>query len=52
MLVAEIDRPGASLVLGNSPGTLKTDQTTLLRFILPLKPDAAATAAAPKGSKP
>jgi len=48
MLVAEIDRPGAVLNLGNAPGTVKTDRTTLLRIILPLKQDPAAPAP-PKG---
>ena len=50
MLVAEIDRPGAVLDLGNVSGTIKTDRTTLLRVILPLKQDAAASS--PKGSRP
>jgi hypothetical protein len=36
MLVAQIDRPGAQLALGNAPSTPKVDQTTLLRVILPL----------------
>ena len=51
MLVAEIDRPGAVLNLGNSPGTVKTDRTTLLRIILPLKPEAAPPST-PKGPRP
>ena len=42
MLVATIDRPGTQLVLGNAPGEAKTDQTTLLRVILPLKKEAEA----------
>jgi hypothetical protein len=37
MLVAQVDRPGTQLVLGNTPGVAKTEQTTLLRVILPLK---------------
>ncbi|WP_435010849.1 hypothetical protein P12x_002135 [Tundrisphaera lichenicola] len=36
MLVAQIDRPGTQLVLGNAPGEAKTVQTTILRVILPL----------------
>ncbi len=40
MLVAQIDRPGTQLSLGNAPGQAKTEQTTLLRVILPLKPKA------------
>jgi len=43
MLVAQVDRPGAQLVLGNASGEAKIDQTTLLRLILPLKKDAAAS---------
>ena len=45
MLVATIDRPGTQLVLGNTPGEAKTDQTTLLRVILPLKREAEASKA-------
>ena len=52
MLVATVDRPGAVLKLGNAPGDLKTDRTTVVRFILPLKPDAAATPPAPKEARP
>ncbi len=37
MLVAEVDRPGTQLALGNAPGRAKTQQTTILRVILPLK---------------
>lgn len=37
MLVAQIDRPGARVVLDNAPSSPKMDQTTLLRVILPLK---------------
>jgi hypothetical protein len=37
MLVAQIDRPGTQLVLGNAPGEAKTEQTTILRVIMPLK---------------
>lgn len=37
MLVAKINRPGSSLLLGNASGTPKIDQTTLVRIILPLK---------------
>ena len=51
MLIAQIDRPGAVLNLGNSPGSVKTDQTTVLRMILPLKQDAASPST-PKGSRP
>ena len=42
ILVATIDRPGTQLVLGNTPGEAKTDQTTLLRVIMPLKKEAEA----------
>ena len=42
MLVARIDRPAARLVLGNAPSAAKIDQTTLVRVILPLKPEAKA----------
>ncbi len=42
MLVAEIDRPGAQLVLPNTPGEAKTNQVTVLRVILPLKKEAEA----------
>ena len=42
MLVAQIDRPGTQLVLGNAPGEAKTDQVTVLRVILPLKKEAEA----------
>ncbi len=56
MLVAEIDHPGASLELGNAPGTIKTDRTTLLRIILPLKPEANSPSPSPthrpKGPQP
>ena len=51
MLVATIDRPGAVLDLGNAPGAVKTDRTTLLRIILPLKPEAASPST-PKGRQP
>jgi hypothetical protein len=37
MLIAQIDRPGTQLVLGNAPGEAKTEQTTILRVIMPLK---------------
>ena len=56
MLYAEVDRPGAVLELADTPGAVKTDRTTLLRVILPLKPDAPAAAPAsptePKGPRP
>ncbi len=42
MLVANINRPGTQLVLGNAPGEAKTDQVTVLRVILPLKREEAA----------
>ncbi len=42
MLVARIDRPAARLVLGNAPGAAKIDQTTMVRVILPLQPEAKA----------
>lgn len=42
MLVANINRPGTQLVLGNSPGEAKTDQVTVLRVILPLKKEDPA----------
>jgi hypothetical protein len=42
MLVATIDRPGTQLVLKDTTAEAKTDQTTLLRVILPLKKDAEA----------
>jgi hypothetical protein len=38
MLIARIQRPGTSLVLGNAPSSPKINQTTLVRVILPLKP--------------
>ena len=44
MLVAQIDRPGTQLSLGNAPGPPKTVQTTLLRVIMPLKPKAEGEA--------
>jgi hypothetical protein len=37
VLIAQIDRPGTQLVLGNAPGRPKSVQTTLLRVVLPLK---------------
>jgi len=43
MLVARIDRPAARLVLGNASGAAKTEQTTMLRVILPLKKEAEAS---------
>lgn len=42
MLVAQIDRPGTQLVLPNTSGEAKTNQTTLLRVILPLRKEAEA----------
>ena len=42
MIVASVDRPGTQLLLGNAPGTAKTEQTTILRVILPLKKEEAA----------
>ena len=42
MLVANVDRPGTQLVLGNAPGEAKTNQVTVLRVILPLKKEDAA----------
>ena len=42
MLVATIDRPGTELVLKDSTAEAKTEQTTLLRVILPLKKEAEA----------
>ncbi len=51
MLVAKVARPGAILDLGNAPGVIKTDQTTLLRIILPLKPEANSPST-PKGPRP
>ena len=41
MLVAQIDRPASRLILGNSPVAAKVEQTTLIRVILPLKPEAS-----------
>ncbi len=53
MLVARVDRPGAILDLGNAPGAIKTDQTTVLRVILPLKPEAnSSSPSTPKGPRP
>ena len=52
MLVARIDRPASQLVLGNSPGPVRTDQTTLLRVILPLKPESKPNDAAPAAAAP
>ena len=52
MLVARVDHPGAVLKLGNAPGAIKTDQTTLLRIILPLKPEAASSSTTPSPSTP
>lgn len=48
MLVARVDRPGAQLVLENTPSQPKVDQTTMLRIILPLnkQPAGAQRAAA------
>ncbi len=42
MLVATIDRPGTQLVLKDSTNEAKTEQTTLLRVILPIKKEAEA----------
>ena len=50
MLVAEVDRPGATLDLGG-PGAIKTDRTTVLRLILPLKSETPANPS-PKGPQP
>ena len=36
MLVARIDRPGSTLVMGNTPSDPQIDQTTMLRVVLPL----------------
>ena len=41
MLAAEIDRPGTQLILEDT-NTAKTDQTTVLRIILPLKKEGEA----------
>lgn len=51
MLVAQVDRPGAELKLGNAPGAIRADRTTVLRLILPLHQDVAPTSA-PKGPRP
>jgi hypothetical protein len=40
MLVATIDRPGTQLVLKGSTNEAKTEQTTLLRVIMPIKKEA------------
>ena len=46
MLVARVDPPAATLVLGNTPSAPKVEQTTMLRVILPLaKSDAEAGSA-------
>jgi hypothetical protein len=45
MLVAEVDRPGTQLLIDGKSGSAKTEQTTLLRVILPLKKEASATKA-------
>jgi hypothetical protein len=37
MLVARVNRPGAQLVLRNTPSPPRVDQTTMLRIILPLQ---------------
>ena len=42
MLVATIDRPGTRLVLRDNTAEAKTDQTTLLRLILPIKKEGEA----------
>jgi hypothetical protein len=42
MLVATIDRPGTQLVLKDNRNPPKTDQTTLLRVILPIKKEVEA----------
>lgn len=36
MLVGRVDRPGATLALGNAPAEPRVEQTTMLRVILPL----------------
>ncbi|WP_435021851.1 hypothetical protein TA3x_002592 [Tundrisphaera sp. TA3] len=41
MLVAQVDRPAAKLLLGDTPSPAKVEQTTLIRVILPLKPEAS-----------
>jgi hypothetical protein len=43
MLVARINRPGAQLVLENTPSPPKIDQTTMLRVILPLNDQKGQT---------
>ena len=54
MLIAEVDRPGARLNLSNAPGEIKSETTSLMRFILPLKPDPATAPApaTPRGPQP
>jgi hypothetical protein len=52
MLVGKIDRPGAQLALGNAASPAKVDQTTVIRFILPLKQTAHSGKAALPNSGP
>ncbi len=48
MIVAQVDRPGTQLLVNGSGKIAKTEQTTLLRVILPLKKEKAAEASKPK----
>jgi hypothetical protein len=43
MLVAEVDRPGTQLLIDGKSGSAKTEQTTVLRVILPLKKEGSAS---------
>ena len=42
MLVATIDRPGTRLILKPESGEAKTEQTTLLRVLMPIKKEGEA----------
>ena len=44
MLVAEVDRPGVQLILGNKSSQPKVELTSILRVIMPLKRDPATKA--------
>jgi hypothetical protein len=48
MLVARVDRPAAQLVLRDNDAEAKTDQTTLIRLILPLSSKGEAKPSKPK----
>jgi hypothetical protein len=48
MIVAKVDRPGTQLLIDGDSGSAKTDQTTVLRVILPLKKEKEADASKAK----